>query len=127
MRLFPFWGIFVLAALSCGKGETKSAGSTLIDVQDSVYDYGRLQENSGLIPHRFMMTNNTDLNFVILQVSPSCSCMSEEHCRDVARKNEKLWVDVFFNTDDYSGPFEKPIMVKTTLGNFRLYVKGRVE
>lgn len=98
-----------------------------LEVQDTIHHFGDLQLNTGYSTHRFWVFNRSDKNLVVLDAVPSCSCMKATYCRDVALKDDSLWIDVSFDTNEYLGDFGKSVSVRTTLGNFSLRIDGFVE
>lgn len=114
----------MLLAISCTAGNGKQ--DRALEATDTICDFGLIREDSVLPAHRFWIRNLEKRNLVILQVIPSCPCMSEAHSRDIAANGDSLWVDVTFDTNDYVGAFEKTVKVKTTLGEVQLSIKGVV-
>lgn len=98
-----------------------------INISDTILNYGTLKTNTGKIPSRFFIHNLCDKNLVVLGYTASCPCINIDYCKDIIKKNDSCWIDVYFNTDKYMGTIEKNIIVKTTLGEQKIYVKGFVK
>lgn len=119
--------LLILCVLVLNCRHAAVGNDMFIGVTDSVCHYGVLKMDSGLASHRFWILNHSEHNLVILKITPSCSCMTANYCRDVVLKGDSLWVDVHFDTHNFKGDFAKTVLVKTTLGDVKLYLDGDVE
>ena len=115
----------ITALIACMHGTGNCHGN--LEIPDTIHYFGDLRLNTGYSTHRFWIFNRSEKNLVVLNAEPSCSCMKACYSRDVAVKDDSLWVDVSFDTNEYLGDFSKSVNVRTTLGNFSLRIDGFVE
>lgn len=107
------------------KGEAYDAQ---ISFQDSLYDFGTFPTDSALQAYTFHFKNIGDSPAVLVDVSPSCRCISADYTRDIIRTGESGWVKVVFDgTQSAEGYFDKSVRVRINGSQvYTLRVKGKM-
>lgn len=99
-----------------------------ISFEDSLHDFGTFPMDSALQTYTFHFKNTGDSPAVLVDVSPSCRCVSADYTRDIIRTGESGWVKVVFDgTQNAEGYFDKSVRVR--INGTRVYtlrVKGKM-
>jgi len=97
-------------------------------VNETVHDFGTIQEKDGKATAVFTFTNNTDKPIVISNVKPSCGCTTPEWTKEPIAPSKQGQVKAIYDAAGRPGPFDKSIAVETTGDptSFSLRIKGTV-
>ena len=97
-------------------------------VNETVHDFGTIQEKDGKATAVFTFTNNTDKPIVISNVKPSCGCTTPEWTKEPIAPGKQGQVKAIYDATGRPGPFDKSIAVETTGDptSFSLRIKGNV-
>lgn len=104
------------------------AQSPEIRFETTVYDFGLIQEENGLVTAIFEFTNDGDTPLIVNGVSASCGCTITEWTSEPVASKGKGFVKVSYNPKRRPGTFTKSITVKSNSSNQSvvLRVKGEV-
>lgn len=99
-----------------------------ISFQDSLHDFGTFPTDSALQAYTFHFRNTGDSPAVLVDVSPSCRCISADYTREIIRAGESGWVKVVFDgTQSAEGYFDKSVRVRINGSQvYTLRVKGKM-
>ncbi|MDR1340721.1 MAG: DUF1573 domain-containing protein [Prevotellaceae bacterium] len=102
-----------------------SAGAQKIEFDETVHDFGTLQEELGSVTHAFKFKNTGDKPVVINNVQASCGCTTPGWTKEPVKPGETGEVLATYRTS--AGPFDKVLTVKAGgLPNVILHIKGNV-
>ncbi len=96
--------------------------------QDSLHDFGTFPTDSALQTYTFHFKNTGDSPAVLVDVSPSCRCVSADYTREVIRTGESGWVKVVFDgTQSTEGYFDKAVRIRINSPRiYTLRIKGKM-
>jgi hypothetical protein len=99
-----------------------------ISFNESVYDFGQIQEANGKVSHKFEFVNTGSSPLIITGVNTSCGCTTPSWTNTPVAAGEKGFVDVTFNPQGYRS-FTKSITVNTNgdPATVQLLIKGNVQ
>jgi hypothetical protein len=102
-----------------------SAGAQKLEFEETVHDFGTLQEELGSVTHAFKFTNTGDKPLVINNVHAMCGCTTPGWTKEPVKPGETGEVLATYRTS--AGPFDKTLTVKAGgLPNVVLHIKGNV-
>jgi hypothetical protein len=95
---------------------------------ETVHDFGTIDENAGNADFEFTFTNNSGRPINIVSVVASCGCTTPGWTRETIRQGEKGFVKASFNPKGRPGYFNKTLTVATNLNgpSIVLQIKGTV-
>lgn len=95
----------------------------------TVYDFGEIKEQKGMVAHTFVFKNNGDEPFSITNVRTSCGCTSATSTGKIISPADTAHVTVCFNPTNVKGPFHQRIVVYTNspARQNSLFIKGKVK
>ena len=96
---------------------------------ETVHDFGEIQESGGSVTCDFVLTNNSDAPVVINKVTTSCGCTSPSWTREPIEPGKTGVIKATYNPRGRPGAFSKTITVYTSHNTnpFRLRIKGSVQ
>lgn len=103
--------------------------TTIIEFVKTTHDFGRIDEEKGLVSHTFEFKNTGNVPFVIYTVNVSCGCTTPVWSKSSVKPNERGKITISFDPDERPGPFEKQIFVVGNVaeGEVKLLVRGDVK
>ena len=128
--------LFVVSALlsACGSRSTPSAKSTAtpsatITFADTLHDFGTFPADSAKRQYTFRFTNTGTVPAAVVDVAPSCRCLSVEYTREVIRPGGSGQVTLVFDgRESAPGYFDKSARVRFNAPRvYTLRVRGRME
>lgn len=117
----------ILVAWSLWAQEPEEALSFVFE--ETVWDFGRINEQDGAITHTFRFRNEADHSVAIERVYTSCGCTSTSYSRRPIRSGEQSEFVVTFDPDGKGGRVDKVVTLVYDGGKGRvdLHIKGRVK
>ena len=103
--------------------------SQIISVEESTHNFGRIQEDGGLVSHSFKIKNTGDKPLVITRVSVSCGCTRPKWSKEPIEPNATTEVVVTYDPEGRPGYFNKTMHIHSNAEEtrFTISVRGRVE
>jgi len=100
----------------------------IINFQDKVHDFGKINEKDGNVTHVFDFTNKGNTPLVISRVQASCGCTTPAYTKEPVEAGKKGAITVTYNTANRPGAFNKTITVYSndTTQQVVLIIKGEV-
>lgn len=133
-RILPYLFFFFLllaSVTSCKQrtsqqNQTTNAFSAHVLFNDSIHDFGTFSVNSPIQRHVFSFVNKGNVPAVILNIDPSCRCISAEYTREAVQPGKSGRVEVTFDgTQAIAGYFNKSIRIRINSSHiYVLKVKG---
>lgn len=117
--------IFVLAFVQSMAQNSKET----IVFDNSIWNFGEVDEANGMISHTFTFTNVSDSDFIISSVQASCGCTTPEWSSTPIKPGKKGIIKANFNPTGMLGEAHKSIIV---YGNFKndiakvIEIKGKI-
>ena len=99
--------VFVLFCNSLGAQNDK------ISFNESEHNFGVIGDEDGAVTFDFIMTNNSNIPVVIVDVHASCGCTTPSWTREPIEPRKTGAVTVSYNPARQSGPFTKSITITT--------------
>jgi len=99
-------GLFAFGVIA----QSKTAA---IAFNEMSFNFGSIEESSGLQTHKFEFTNTGGEALIIQNVSTSCGCTTPEWTREPVMPGQKGFVSAAYNPAGRPGPFEKYITVQS--------------
>lgn len=101
--------------------QTSTAFSAQVVFNDSIHDFGTFSADSTVQRHVFSFVNNGNVPAVILNVDPSCRCISAEYTREAVQPGKSGKIEVTFDgTQAVAGYFNKSIRIR--INSSHIYV-----
>lgn len=110
------------------EGNGKSS-SVQIAFADTLHDFGTFPADSAKRQYTFCFTNTGTVSAAVVDVAPSCRCLSVEYTREVIRPGESGQVTLVFDgRESAPGYFDKSARVRfNSPRTYSLRVRGRME
>lgn len=105
---------------------TLSAFMAQVTFNDSVHDFGTFSSDSAVKRYTFNFVNTGNVPAVILNIDPSCRCISATYTQEVVQPGKSGRIEVIFDgTQSFTGYFNKSIRVRINSSYiYILKVKG---
>lgn len=103
-----------------------AAGFSRLVWRETEWDFGAIKEVDGKATHGFVAVNAGVDTVSVESVRSSCGCTTSDFVPSRLLPGDSLTLSVTYNPSFRPGPFDKPLTVSTSGGNYRLSVKGRV-
>lgn len=101
--------------------QTSAAFSARVVFNDSIHDFGTFSVNNPIQRHVFSFVNKGNVPAVILNIDPSCRCISAEYTREAVQPGKSGRVEVTFDgTQAVAGYFNKSIRIR--INSSHIYV-----
>ena len=102
-----------------------------VAVENMVYDFGTIHNDSPNVHHTFTITNNSDQAVAILSASASCGCTKPKYQKKPLKHGETGTIDVTFIPTGQKGEINKDVKVRLKNANGKsetitLRLKGAV-
>ncbi len=122
IQLFLFISLFAISSL---KAQEKKAQIVLAD---SVYNFGYIAEEKGIVSTSFTFTNKGSEPLIITRVSTDCGCTTTSYPQEAVQANAKGIIRVAYNPQGRPGTFVKRIRIYSNSKNglIRATIKGTV-
>lgn len=119
--------LLLIASVLCGSGKIEAQQRQIV-FEETVWDFGDVEESGGSVEHTFTFTNATASPVVILDVSTGCGCTTPKYSRKPVMAGEKGEIVVAFDPINRPGHFSKGVSVMTSASKepVQLQVKGNV-
>lgn len=100
-----------------------------ITAEQTVFDFGNIQEEGGIVSHSFIIKNEGKSPLTISQVIASCSCTSLEWSKQPLSPGKTGKIGVSYNPKGRSGAFEGTVSIYSNGSKdpYVLSIKGHVE
>jgi hypothetical protein len=85
-----------------------------ISFDHTTFDFGTIDENKGVVTHKFEFTNTGSEPLIIQNATPSCGCTSPSWSNAPVKPGEKGFVTAAFDPTGRPGIQEKTITVNST-------------
>ncbi|WP_294615548.1 DUF1573 domain-containing protein [uncultured Bacteroides sp.] len=97
-----------------------------VTFNDSIHDFGTFSSGSPIQRHVFRFVNSGNVPAVILNIDPSCRCISVEYTQKVVRPGESGKIEVTFDgTQATVGYFNKSVRIRINSSQtYTLNIKG---
>lgn len=94
----------------------------------TVYDFGVINEDDGMVAHRFVFENTSAESISIISAGARCNCTSTLYDTRAIAAGDTASVIVRFNPTMRPGAFSQRVTVRTTISStpYYLFVKGEV-
>lgn len=127
--LLPILLLLFLLSSSCSERkhqEEKNVYAAHITFDDSIYDFGAFSSDIPMQQYVFRFINEGDVPAVILNVDPSCQCISVVYTQEVIQPGKSGMVGITFDgTQSDLGYFDKSVRVRFNSSHFYiLRIKG---
>lgn len=107
---------FALALTATSIAGLEAQVKSTMNFEIDKWDFGTIQELSGLVEHTFKFTNKGDNPFVIENVSVSCGCTTPEFSRAPVLPGRSSEIRIAFDPAGRPGAFSKDIVVYSNGG-----------
>lgn len=99
-----------------------------IQFNESEFEFGSIQEENGVVSHRFHFTNTGKSPLIISNVNVTCGCSASGWSKEPIAPGAKGYVDASFNPKGRPGKFTRTYTVVSNAENsqFPLQLKGEV-
>lgn len=117
-------------SISCKRQASQNEAGVAFTAQiifnDSIHDFGTFPSNSPIQRHVFRFVNSGNIPAVILNIDPSCRCISVEYTQKVLRPGESGKIEVTFDGTQASvGYFNKSVRIRiNSFQTYTLNIKG---
>lgn len=120
--LFGFVSILFSVAINA---QSKKAA---ISFNEMSFNFGDVQESSGLQVHKFEFTNTGGEPLIVQNVSTSCGCTTPDWTKEPVMPGQKGYVSAAYNPAGRPGQFEKYITVQSNAepAMVKLTINGNV-
>ena len=108
---------------------TVSAQKKAVIVADTtVYDFGEIKEEGGIVSCVFKINNAGEAPLVITRVITPCGCTTTEWTKEPIAPGESGEIKVSYNTAGRPGPFTKVLSIYSNgkNGSYALTIRGKV-
>jgi hypothetical protein len=105
--------VVLTALLSPGLLIAQQKGAN-ISFDETFFDFGTIDENKGVVTHKFEFTNTGSEPLIIQNASPSCGCTSPTWTNSPVKPGERGFVTAAFDPTGRPGTQEKYITVTST-------------
>ena len=89
----------------------------------TVYDFGNVKENGGIVSHGFVVKNTGKSPLIIKSARASCGCTVPEIPKEPIKPGESAVLKVSYDPKGRPGEFEKNIQVKSNAKDSRVTIK----
>lgn len=119
--------LLLIVSLLSGAVEARAQQKQIL-FEESVWDFGQVQESDGSVEHTFVFTNVTGKPVVIVDVSTGCGCTTPTYSRKPVLPGKKGKIVVSFDPINRPGHFAKGVSVLTSASSepVQLQVTGDV-
>ncbi len=127
-----FLWLFV-SVTSCSHRTSQNQENNVFTAQvtfnDSIHDFGTFSSDNPTQKYIFFFMNRSNVPAVILNVTPSCRCISTEYTREVVLPGKSGKVEVTFDgTKSAVGYFDKSVQIRMNSPHtYTLNIKGHME
>ncbi len=90
------------------------------------HNFGKIEEDGGLVSHTFKYNSNSETPYVILEVQTSCGCTTPEFSKEPILKGGGGDIKITYDPMNRPGRILKTIIVVSNLGVTKLYIDGTV-
>lgn len=114
---------FLCSACSEKKRQEKEYNvyASRINFNDSIHNFGTFSSDSAVQRHVFTFVNKGNVPAVILNIDPSCRCISAEYTREAVQPGKSGKIEVIFDgTQAIAGYFNKSIRIR--INSSHIYV-----
>lgn len=119
--------ITLVLSVCCGVvyGQTPSES---IKFEETVYNFGTIEEKNGKVSHTFVFQNKGKAPVAINDIYSACGCIGKVHSKEPVKPGAKGKVTVTFDPAYKSGFFSKEVVVHSNNGqNYnRIWVEGSI-
>ena len=108
---------------------TVSAQKKAVIVADTtVYDFGEIKEEGGIVSCVFKINNAGEAPLVITRVITPCGCTTTEWTKEPIAPGESGEIKVSYNPAGRPGPFTKVLSIYSNgkNGSYALTIRGKV-
>ena len=125
-RILLFSMILIFVVVSSINAQQKNA---LISFKKTVYDFGTIKEDVGLVTYNFEFVNSGKSPLVIQRVITSCDCTASEWTKEPLAPGAAGSIKVVYNPKGRPGPIDKAITVYSNAETptVVLQIKGNVQ
>lgn len=97
-----------------------------VKFEESVYDFGTIKEDGGVVTKVFEFLNQGDAPVIINSVKTTCGCTVPTWSKKPVLPEERGFIKATFDPRNRPGTFSKYITVATNSGTKKLQIKGVV-
>lgn len=124
-RVLYIVGLFLLWGQVTSLYAQKEA--PLLVLTDSVYNFGNIAEERGMVTATFSFTNQGTLPLVITQVTTDCGCTTSSYTQEAVAPGKQGSVQVVYNPVGRPGPFVRTVRIYSNANRVaKAVVKGIV-
>ena len=113
-RILVISFVIALTIVSTSYGQQKNA---LISFKKSVFDFGTIKEQDGVVTHRFEFVNSGNGPLIIKRVITSCDCTTTEWPKEPLVPGTGGSLKVVFNPKDKTGKIDKTVTIYSNADN----------
>ena len=106
----------------------KEKGEASIKFQETIYDFGNVNEKGGPVSHEFKFVNEGDAPLVIKSATAECGCTKPTFTDQAVNPGESGIINVTYNPLGRPGGFTKVVTVRCNgiPGKVNLKIRGTV-
>ncbi|MDR2917750.1 MAG: DUF1573 domain-containing protein [Tannerella sp.] len=121
--------VFLFTAFFCFNQSLYAQNEAKITAEQTVFDFGKIQEDGGIVSHDFTIKNEGKELLTISQVVASCGCTSLEWSKQPLSSGKTGKIGVSYDPKGRPGDFEKTVSVYSNASKdpYILTIKGKVE
>ena len=139
MKRFLFVFTLILITVSFASAQQQTAeneaekvsenDAVLKVIDESVHDFGTIQESDGPVTHTFKIKNEGKTPLVVTKVVASCGCTASEWTKEPIASGKTGEIKVTYDPAGRPQPFSKTVSVYSNgkTGSYVLTIKGVVE
>jgi len=101
---------------------------SILDFQETTYDFGTIKEEDGSVIHEFKFVNNSQSNVRILDVLASCGCTTPGWSKEEIEPGGSGFIKAKYDPRNRPGPFHKSlsISISADANAIVIFIKGNV-
>lgn len=129
MRVFAYVAIGMALLLSgCRTRQTQSAEGAVVQFDETVYNFGDVNEAGGVVSHTFSFENRGDEPVVLTEALTACVCTRATFTRTPVLPGQRAQIVVSYDPNYRPGPFSKEVNIyyNGRSGHSSIWIKGRV-
>ena len=101
---------------------------SILNFQETTYDFGTIKEEDGSVIHEFKFGNNSQNNVRILDVIASCGCTTPGWSKEEIEPGGSGFIKVKYDPRNRPGPFHKSLSIAISKDGdpIVIFIKGNV-